>query len=110
MDQPPPPKEKEPGRVVDVEKTVAGGRILAALEEVERAQRDLNRASEELYGVAGFGPEWTKLGKLSDQVHAHWKKIKRKYEKGRFGRLDLVDRPDEEGRRNMGKSPSRPQL
>ena len=99
MDQPP----KEPGRVVDMEKTVAGGQIKSALDYVERAQMDLDRASEELYSVTGFVPERTKLGKLREQVHAHWTRMMRKYEKGRFGL-------DEGGRRGMGGSPSPPQL
>ena len=94
---------KDPGRVVDMQQTVAGGRIQAALDHVERAQMELERASQELCDVTGMTPEWTKLGKLQDQVHIHWSKIKRKYDKGRFGL-------DEAGRRNMGKSPSPPEL
>ena len=64
---------------------------------------ELERAFKELCDVTGMAPEWTKLGKLQEQVHSHWSKIKRKYDQGRFGL-------DEVGRRNMGRSASPPQF
>jgi hypothetical protein len=71
---------KEPS----VPKTLAGVKILQALEQIEQAQRSLTRAAEDLSGVEGLSPEWNAVMKASDQAHKVWSKVKTKLDMGRF--------------------------
>jgi hypothetical protein len=76
-----------------IPKTVAGAKILQALERIEQAQSSLSRAAEDLSGVDGFGPEWTAVMKASDGAQKVWSKVKAKFDKGRFDLATLRPTP-----------------
>ncbi|MCI0656141.1 MAG: hypothetical protein L0170_03620 [Acidobacteria bacterium] len=67
-----------------IPKTLAGVKILQALEQIEQAQRSLARAAEDLSDVEGLSPEWNSVMKASDQAHKVWTKVKAKFDHGKF--------------------------
>lgn len=67
-----------------IPKTIAGAKILQALERIEQAQTLLMRAAEDLSGVEGFSSEWTAVMKTNEQTVKVWRKVKVKFDKGRF--------------------------
>lgn len=67
-----------------IPKTLAGAKILQALDRIEQAQRTLSQAAEDLSGVEGFGPEWSAVMKASDGAQKVWNKVRARFDKGRF--------------------------
>jgi hypothetical protein len=47
-------------------------RVRAALDHVERSERELEAACQVLSPVIGALPDWERIGKLSIRVHAAW--------------------------------------
>ncbi len=76
-----------------IPKTLAGAKILQALDRIEQAQRTFSQAAEDLSGVEGFGPEWRGGMKGSDGAHKIWSKVKAKFDKGRFDLATLRPTP-----------------
>ena len=76
-----------------IPKTLAGAKILQALDRIEQAQRTLSQAAEDLSGVEGFGSEWSAVMKASDGAHTIWSKVKAKFDKGRFDLATLRPTP-----------------
>lgn len=69
-------------------------RVRAALAHLQEAQSLVDRAGQELCSVVGLCPEWTRLGKLYDQVKRHWWAVSTKAERLRLnGRLLLDHEP-----------------
>lgn len=56
-------------------KTCAEARIEFGLGEIEKAKCLLDSACAAISSVIGLGPEWRKLGRLSDAVQAAWHKL-----------------------------------
>jgi hypothetical protein len=71
-------------------------KVRAALDHVEAAQRELERATQELCPIIGALPAWRRLGALTDRVHNEWRRLR--YEQPKRG-YSL----DEDGRRALEK-------
>lgn len=56
----------------------AMARTLRALAHIQQAQAHLNLACAELSSLTGAIPEWSKAGKLADQVKAFWYRVSEK--------------------------------
>lgn len=50
-------------------------RVRAALELIERAQHDLERAQAELSAIVGAAALWTRVGHLSWRAHLLWRNL-----------------------------------
>ena len=66
----------------------ADEKVAAALDHIERAQRDLGEACALLCPIIGGVKAWERVSKLYDRMHAEWCRIHAWAEKHR-GRLDL---------------------
>ncbi len=53
-----------------------------ACQKIEAAQRLLGDACGDLSSVLGLCPEWERVGKLYDKVHAEWHRVNLKVEGG----------------------------
>ena len=50
-------------------------RTTKALEKIERAQRLVARAAEDICSVAALADEWQATLELHDQIKAHWHRV-----------------------------------
>lgn len=69
-------------------KEEADRRLRTALVEIERAQREIGKATSLLASCVGVLPNWRALGKLYDQIQKEWHRLN-----GRLGspQVDLDD-------------------
>jgi hypothetical protein len=68
-------------------KEAAHGRVSAALDLIEHAQRLLDRAAQELCDVGGMAPEWRRIGAVHGAVTRAWYAVR-----GKADRLALTGR------------------
>jgi uncharacterized Zn finger protein (UPF0148 family) len=52
-------------------------RIRAALDHIQRAQDELDRATNALSPITYIGPEWKAVGAARDRVHATWYRVRK---------------------------------
>jgi hypothetical protein len=77
----------------------------AALDHIEAAQRELEKACGELSALIGAIPDWERVGKLGERVHAAWRKLaytepRGGYSLDEFGMRALAKRLAETGGRD----------
>jgi hypothetical protein len=68
--------------------TEADAHVARALEHIEAAQRELERACQELSPIIGGAPQWKRISALYDRVRMGWYWLHGWAQKHR-GRLDL---------------------
>lgn len=73
-------------------------RVEEAMEAVERAQRELNRATQLLSAVRGGMQAYEAVGKETDRVHALWRRLRNLSKRPRLS-LDSEDVPGPEPER-----------
>jgi hypothetical protein len=54
---------------------IAEARVRAALEHLQQAQVEVERARQQLAAVVGVLPEYDRLGKLYERVRAEWYRL-----------------------------------
>ncbi len=59
-------------------------KLRSALEKIERAQKLVNEAGEDLCSIEGYGDQWTEVCKLHDSVKATWHQVDDRREELRF--------------------------
>ena len=67
-------------KLVDAE---AKRRIRAALDRIERAQFELDRASQDLSAITFIAPEWKAVLAQRERVHALWYRVRRTLDRDR---------------------------
>lgn len=81
-----PPDEAEPlGPAIEAateafRRKEGKARVTAALALIEKAQRAINLAQEQLSPVLAFSEEWTDTGKLYDTIKDHWKAVNARFD------------------------------
>jgi hypothetical protein len=59
-------------------KVLAAARVQEALDWIEKAQKQLERACEALSSVQGMAPAWKSVGKQEDEVRNTWYVVRKR--------------------------------
>lgn len=59
-------------------------RVRSALQLIQRAQAVVGEASSLISNIEGMAPQWSRLGKLYDRIHAEWYRVEDRRKRGRF--------------------------
>ncbi len=78
----------------------ADARVQRALNHIEAAQRELDRACQVLCPVIGGLPQYERAGRLHRTIELEWHRLA-EWARKRKGKLDL----DESGRRELEEAP-----